>query len=98
MICWFSPDQTLRTRGKYVIRHTTKAAKAIVRGIQYKVDINTLHKIETDLNIGMNDIARVQLRSSEPLFYDSYRRNRMTGSFVLIDEFTNKTVAAGMIR
>ncbi len=98
MLCWFSPDATLQTRGKYIIRHTTKSAKAIVRSIQYKVDINTLHKIETDLNIGMNDIARVQLRTSEPLFFDSYRRNRITGSFVLIDEFTNKTVAAGMIR
>ncbi len=98
MICWFSPENTLQNRGKYIIRHTTKSAKAVVRSIQYKVDINTLHKIESDLNIGMNDIARVQLRTSEPLFYDSYRKNRITGSFVLIDEFTNKTVGAGMIR
>ncbi|MFP4358773.1 MAG: sulfate adenylyltransferase subunit 1 [Puniceicoccaceae bacterium] len=98
MLCWFSSERTLQLRGKYIIRHTTKTAKAVVKAIRYKVDINTLHKIETDLNIGMNDIARVQLRTSEPLFFDSYRRNRMTGSFVLIDEFTNKTVAAGMIR
>ena len=98
MICWFSSENSIQTRGKYIIRHTTKTAKAVVKSIQYKVDINTLHKIETDLNIGMNDIARVQLRTSEPLFYDSYSKNRITGSFVLIDEFTNKTVAAGMIR
>ena len=98
MICWFSSDNTLQTRGKYIIRHTTKTAKAMVKGIKYKVDINNLHKIESDLNIGMNDIARVQLRTSEPLFFDSYGRNRFTGSFILIDEFTNKTVAAGMIR
>ncbi|MEM0965972.1 MAG: GTP-binding protein [Verrucomicrobiota bacterium] len=98
MICWFSAENKLQPRGKYVIRHTTKTAKTVVKNIQYKVDINTLHKIEDDLSIGMNDIARVQLRTSEPLFTDSYRRNRITGSFILIEEFTNKTVAAGMIR
>lgn len=98
MICWFSSDHTLQSRGKYIIRHTTKTAKVMVKGIQYKVDINTLHKNESDLKIGMNDIARVALRTSEPLFFDSYAKNRFTGSFVLIDEFSNKTVAAGMIR
>ncbi len=98
MICWFSSDHTLQLRGKYIIRHTTKTAKAMVKGIQYKMDINNLHKIESDLNIGMNDIARIHLRTSEPLFVDPYGKNRFTGSFVLIDEFSNKTVAAGMIR
>tara|TARA_R100000027_G_scaffold67731_1_gene68247 strand:- start:927 stop:2198 length:1272 start_codon:yes stop_codon:yes gene_type:complete len=98
MICWFSSDHTLQPRGKYIIRHTTKTAKAMVKGIQYKMDINNLHKIESDLTIGMNDIARVQLRTSEPLFFDSYAKNRQTGSFVLVDAFSNKTVAAGMIR
>ena len=98
MICWFSSDHTLQPRGKYIIRHTTKTAKAMVKGIQYKMDINNLHKIESDLAIGMNDIARVQLRTSEPLFFDSYAKNRQTGSFVLVDAFSNKTVAAGMIR
>ena len=98
MICWFSSDHTLQPRGKYIIRHTTKTAKAMVKGIQYKMDINNLHKIESDLTIGMNDIARVQLRTSEPAFFDSYAKNRQTGSFVLVDAFSNKTVAAGMIR
>jgi len=98
MICWFSPDQPLQQRSKYILRHTSKEVKVIVKDVQYKVNINTLHKDESDLSLTMNDIGRIQLRTSAPLFYDSYRRNRITGSFILVDEFTNKTVAAGMIR
>ncbi|WOO42106.1 sulfate adenylyltransferase subunit 1 [Rubellicoccus peritrichatus] len=97
MVCWFSEKQKLAGRGKYVLRHTTKEVKAIVREVRYKININTLHKIEDDLELSLNDIGRISLRTSAPLHYDSYRKNRQTGSFVLIDEFTNETVAAGMI-
>jgi sulfate adenylyltransferase subunit 1 len=97
MICWFSDTKQLTPRSRYVLRHTTREAKAIVTDIRYKVDINTLHKIENDPKFTLNEIGRVSLRISLPLFYDSYRRNRGTGSFILVDEGTNETVAAGMI-
>ena len=72
-------------------------ARCIVKEVRYKMDINTLHKLEGDLEIGMNDIGRLRLRATAPLFFDGYKRNRTTGSLILIDEFTNNTVAAGMI-
>ena len=72
-------------------------ARCIVKEVRYKMDINTLHKLEGDLEIGMNDIGRLRLRATAPLFFDGYKRNRATGSLILIDEFTNNTVAAGMI-
>ncbi len=96
MLCWFN-EKKLKPGGKYEIRHTSRDAKCIVKDVRYKVNINTLHKIEDDLEIGLNDIARVHLRTSSPLFTDSYRKNRQTGSIILIDEFTHETVAAGMI-
>ena len=96
MICWFN-DKKLQPRGKYIIRHTTKEAKCLLKEVKYKVNINTLHKVEDDREVGLNEIARVSIRSSQPLFVDEYRDNRNTGSIVLIDEFTNETVAAGMI-
>jgi len=96
MICWFS-EKPLHTRQKFIIRHTTRDAKCLVKNVRYKVNINTLHKIEVAPEIGLNDIARIQIRTTQPLFYDEYRRNRQTGSIVLIDEFTHNTVAAGMI-
>ena len=97
MICWFSSDKKLQGRGKYVIRHTTREAKAIVAEVRYKLNINTLHKIEDDLVFSHNDIGRIALRTSAPLMADSYSKNRITGSFILIDELSNETVAAGMI-
>jgi len=97
MICWFSDSNKLAQRSKYIIRHTTNEAKAIVKEIKYKVNINTLHKIEDDKSFNLNDIGRISLRTSSPLIYDSYKRNRSTGSFILIDPMTNETVAAGMI-
>jgi sulfate adenylyltransferase subunit 1 len=96
MLCWFS-DKKLQPNGKYILRHTTKEVKGVVKAVRYKVDINTLHKIETAPEIGMNDIGRIQLRTASPLFFDGYRRNRNTGSLILIDEQTNATVGAGMI-
>jgi sulfate adenylyltransferase subunit 1 len=98
MLCWFSEKKPLQVRGKYLLKHTSKECRAVVRGINYKVDVNTLHKVEDISEVGLNDIARVQLRTSAPLFYDSYRKNRITGSVILVDEFSNETVAAGMIR
>ncbi|MBL6449872.1 sulfate adenylyltransferase subunit CysN [Fulvivirga sp. 29W222] len=96
MICWMNA-KPLIMNGKYAIKHTTSDARCMVKNIHYKMDINSLHRLEDDKNIGMNDIARVTLRTTKPLFYDRYSRNRITGSVILIDEATNETVAAGMI-
>jgi sulfate adenylyltransferase large subunit len=95
MLCWMSERQ-LSPRGKYTIKHTTRSARAIVEQIEYKVDINTLEH-EPASQLDLNEIGRVQLRCSAPLMLDSYARNRSTGSFILIDESTNDTVAAGMV-
>jgi len=84
-------------RGKYIIRHTTQTARCIIKEIKYKIDVNSLHRIVNEKEIHLNDIARVTIRSTKPLFVDSYRRNRNTGSIILVDEATNETVAAGMI-
>ena len=96
MICWFS-DKPLLPRGKYIIRHTSREVKAMIKEVKYKVNINTLHKIEDNFEFQLNDIGRISLRTSEPLIHDGYKRNRTTGSFILIDSMTNETVAAGMI-
>ena len=96
MICWMN-EKKMTPKGKYTIRHTTQTARCIVRNIQYKMDINTLHRNEIDKEIGLNDIGRISIRTTKPLFFDSYRRNRNTGSIILVDEATNETVAAGMI-
>ncbi len=96
MVCWFN-ERPLQSRGKYAILHTTREARCIVKEIRYKLDINTLHRNLEDKRIGMNDIARVVLRTTKPLFYDSYRKNRITGSLIFVDEGTNETVGAGMI-
>ena len=96
MVCWFS-QKPMEARGKYLLRHTTKETKAIVQELRYKVDIETLHKKEGVPTLGMNDIGRIALRTATPLFHDSYRRNRLTGSFVLVDPGTHETVAAGMM-
>ena len=97
MICWFSSDKKLTGSGKYVLRHTTKEVKAIITDVRYKININTLHKIEDDLIFNHNDVGRISLRTSAPLIADSYKKNRICGSFILIEEQTNETVAAGMI-
>ena len=97
-ICWFSSTKKLTKGTKCIFRHTTKEAQAIVSEIKYKVDVNTLRKNVDDRELGMNDIGRVQIRVSQPVFHDTYRKNRNTGSFILIDPFTNETLAAGMLR
>lgn len=96
MMCWLSSDPP-KPRAKYLVRHTTNEARALIKEIRYKIDINTLHRVEGDKEIQMNDIARVKIRTTQPLMVDSYRRNRETGSIIFIDEGTNETVAAGMI-
>ena len=96
MMCWLH-NQEPHPRAKYIIKHTTLEAKAIIKNVRYKLDVNTLHRNIENLNICMNDIARVQLRTTKPLLTDSYRKNRTTGSIILIDESTYETVAAGMI-
>ena len=96
MLCWLN-EKPLVPNGKYSIKHTTKFARCIVKDIKYKININNLHRIEDDKQIKLNDIARISIRTTQPLFYDLYRRNRSTGSVILIDEATNETVGAGMI-
>ncbi|MBX7093515.1 MAG: sulfate adenylyltransferase subunit CysN [Flavobacteriales bacterium] len=96
MVCWLN-DKPMQSNGKYALRHTSKDVRSVVKDIRYKMDINTLHRNEEDKTIRMNDIARVVLRTTSPLFIDKYHRNRSTGSFILIDEGTNETVGAGMI-
>ena len=96
MMCWLD-TKAPHPKSKYIIKHTTSEAKAIIKKIRYKLDVNTLHRNVENLNIGMNDVARVQLRTTKPLLTDAYRKNRTTGSIILIDESTHETVAAGMI-
>lgn len=96
MVCWFNP-QIARLRTKYSLLHTTNETKAILNEIVYKIDINSLDRDMEDKNIGMNDICRIKLKTAKPIMVDPYRENRYTGSFILIDETTNETVAAGMI-
>lgn len=96
MLCWLNGQAPI-ARGKYIIRHTSNEARCMLSEILYKVDINTLHRLEDDKNIGANDIARVKIRTTKPLLVDEYDQNRNTGSIILVDETTNETVAAGMI-
>jgi sulfate adenylyltransferase subunit 1 len=96
MICWFSP-KPLNPSGKYILRHTCRETKCAIKAVRYKININNLHKEVEDISLAMNDIGRIHLRSAVPLMVDPYKRNRTTGSFVLVDEFSNATVGAGMI-
>lgn len=96
MICWFN-DKKMVPGGKYALKHTSAEVRCMIKDVQYKMDINTLEKEEKDLSVGMNDIARISVRTTKPLFFDAYNVNRMTGSVILIDEATNETVAAGML-
>ncbi|MEM0467340.1 MAG: GTP-binding protein [Candidatus Thermoplasmatota archaeon] len=97
LVCWMS-TRPLISGKKYSIRHTTREVKGIVTSIYYKIDINTLHRVEQVEELSLNEIGRIKIHTSQPLFFDSYRRNRSTGSLILIDEQTNETVGAGMIR
>lgn len=96
MVCWFS-SKPLLERGKYTLQHTTREVRCMVQNILYKLDINTLHRNQEDKMIGMNDICRLRLRTTQPLFVDAYHKNRITGSLIFIDEASHETVGAGMI-
>jgi bifunctional enzyme CysN/CysC len=95
-VCWMAEAPAL-PGAVYAIKHTTRSARAVVEDIRYRIDVNTLHRDEDARQLGLNDIGRIRLRTTVPLIFDEYRRNRTTGSFILIDEAANSTVAAGMI-
>jgi len=97
MICWMDETSAMQPGRKYVIKHTTRSARTVVKELQYQLDVNTLHRLESATQLSLNEIGRVRLRTTLPLLADEYRRNRTTGGFVLIDEASNRTVAAGMI-
>ncbi|HIB46741.1 MAG TPA: sulfate adenylyltransferase [Flavobacteriaceae bacterium] len=96
MLCWLHNDSA-KSRAKYTIMHTSNEQRAMIKEVLYKIDINTYARDEADKDLNMNDIARIKIRTTRPLMLDEYRDNRITGSFVLIDEATHETVAAGMI-
>jgi bifunctional enzyme CysN/CysC len=96
MVCWMD-DVPMRPGQKFAIKHTTRSARAMVKDLQYRLDVNSLHRDMAADHLGLNDIGRVRLRTTQPLLCDEYRRNRSTGGFVLIDEATNRTVGAGMV-
>ena len=96
LVTWMNSNP-LHNRRKVVIKHTTNECMAMVIDLKYIIDINTLHRIQKIDKIKMNDIGRISIRTSKPLFYDSYKINRQTGSIIIIDEQTNETIGAGMI-
>ncbi|MBV8759477.1 MAG: 50S ribosome-binding GTPase [Deltaproteobacteria bacterium] len=96
MICWMT-DKPLSPKGRYALKHTTRWTRAIVTDVLYRLDVNTGHRDEAAGKLGLNDLGRIRLRTTTPVIYDAYRRNRTTGSFILVDETTNNTVAAGML-
>jgi len=96
MVCWMS-ESPLAPGRQLALKHTTRTARALVKELQYRLDVNTLHRDEGPTSLRLNEVGRVRLRTTSPLFVDAYRRSRATGGFILIDEATNNTVAAGMI-
>ncbi|MEV6096517.1 adenylyl-sulfate kinase [Nocardia sp. NPDC051981] len=97
MICWMQEGETLQPGRHYLLQHTTRSTRVRVESLDYRLDINSLHRDTTATSLGLNDIGRIRLHAQQPLFFDAYRRNRDTGGFVLIDEATDHTVAAGML-
>ena len=97
MVCWMSDARPLAARDRLVVKHTSRTVKAIVRELHYRLDVNTLHRDENAERLGLNEVGRVSLRLTQPLFFDPYNRNRQTGGLILIDESTNATVGAVMI-
>ncbi len=97
MVCWMSDSRPLAARDRLVVKHTSRTVKAIVRELHYRLDVNTLHRDESAERLGLNEVGRVSLRLTQPLFFDPYNRNRETGGLILIDESTNATVGAVMI-
>ncbi len=96
MMCWMS-EQPMQINGKYAVKHTTRDVRCVIKSVNYKVNINTLEPIGDDKSVGLNDIASVSIRTTKPLFTDPYTQNRRTGSLIIIDEATNRTVGVGMV-
>jgi sulfate adenylyltransferase subunit 1 len=96
MTCWFNERQ-LKTGGKYLVRNNANETSSVIKSVNFKMNINTLEKDSDDLNVNMNDIASISIRTANPLYYDPYKKNNITGSLILVEEGTNETVAAGMI-
>ncbi len=97
MVVWMDERTALRPGARLTLKHTTRSCRALVKDLQYRLDVNTLHRDQESTELALNEIGRVRLRTTQPVFVDSYARNRATGGFVLIDEQTNRTVGAGMI-
>src|ERR1700683_2975058 len=97
MVCWMADAPILAPRSRVIGKHTTRTVKAMVRDIAYRLDVNTLHRDESAQSLGLNEIGRVALRLTQPIFCDPYSRNRVTGGLILIDEATSATVGAAMI-
>jgi bifunctional enzyme CysN/CysC len=97
MVCWMSSERTLGPRTRLIVKHTTRTVKAIVTDLHYRIDVNTLHRDESATSLALNEIGRVRLRLTQPVFADPYKRNRITGGLILIDEATNATVGAATI-
>jgi len=97
MVSWMSSDLPLARRSRLIVKHTSRTVKAIVTDLHYRIDVNTLHRDEAATQLGLNEIGRVRLRLTQPIFCDPYARNRTTGGLILIDEGTNATVGAAMI-
>jgi len=96
MVCWMS-ERPLQLKGRYALKHTTRWTRAVVTELLYRIDVNTGHRDETSSEMKLNELGRIRLRTTTPVIHDAYKQNRVTGSFVLVDETTNATVAAGML-
>ena len=96
LVCWMA-EEPLRPRQRIAVKHTTRTVRAMVKDLQYRLDVNSLHRDTDASELGLNDIGRVRFRTTQPLFVDDYTRNRVTGRFILVDEATNATVGAGML-
>jgi bifunctional enzyme CysN/CysC len=97
-LCWMDEQSALTPGRTLALKHTTRWARVKVRDIAYRVDVNTLHRDESVSELQLNEIGRATLRSTSPLFADPYAVNRVTGAFILVDETSNRTVAAGILR
>ena len=96
MVCWLN-DKVLTPKGKYTIRHTSNEVMGMIQSVDYKIDINTLDKIEGDQKISKNDICKMKIKVAKPLMVDGYAKSKGTGSIIIVDNFTNETVGAGLI-
>jgi sulfate adenylyltransferase subunit 1 (EFTu-like GTPase family) len=97
MVCWMIGDKPLTPRSRFIVKHTSRTVKAIVKDLHYRIDVNTLHRDESARQLGLNEVGRVTLRLTQPIFCDPYTRNRLTGGMILIDEAANATAGAAMI-